>query len=89
MDECRMLGLWNTVKGGLDLSSAAARFYRPATSFRVSDLILAAGRGIYVEANSAASLAGRAHAMSVASAVANNFVELETRAEHFEQVEHW
>lgn len=89
MNECRMLGLWNTVKGGMDLSHRAARSYRPATSFRVSDLILAAGRGINVEADAAASLTGRAHAMVVATAVANNFVELEARAEHFEQVEHW
>lgn len=84
-----MLGLWNTVKGSMDFTHRASSSYRPAVSFRVSDLILASGRGIDVEANPAASLAGRARAMVVATAVANNFVELEARAEHFEQVEHW
>ena len=84
-----MLGLWSAVKGGIDLSHRAASSYRPAVSFRVSDLILAVGRGIDVEAHSAASSTGRARAMVVATAVANNFVELEARAEHFEQVEHW
>lgn len=73
----------------MDFTHRAASSYRPAVSFRVSDLILAVGRGIDVEANPAASLAERAYAMAVATAVANNFVELEARAEHFEQVEHW
>jgi hypothetical protein len=89
MDERRMLGLWSTVMGGMDFSYRTAASYRPAVSFRVSDLILAVGRGIDVDAYPAGSATGRARAMVIATAVANNFVELEARAEHFEQVEHW
>jgi hypothetical protein len=63
--------------------------YDPASSFRISDLILAAGRGIDVEENPLASLTGRAQGFAVASAVATSAAQLHVRADYYAQVEHW
>jgi hypothetical protein len=87
MDESRMLRLWDGMKG--DIAEVAPDRYLPATSFRVSDLILAAGRGLAVEESPVASFTRNALGMVTASAVATDFVQLQGRADHMAHVGHW
>lgn len=87
MDECRMLRMWGTLEQ--DVGMARDLDYDPASSFRVSDIVLAAGRGIAVETNPVASFSARARGMVVAADVASSFVQLQGRADYLTQVEHW
>lgn len=87
MDECKMLRVWFGLRQ--NFATPGSRKYQPSTSFRTSDLILAAGRGIEVESSSSASFSEQAHGVAVAEAVAGDAVQLHGRAEHYAQVEHW
>lgn len=87
MDESRMLRMWDSLKAGI--ADVPPERYLPANSFRISDLILAAGRGLAVEANPVTSLTGVANGMLTASAVATDFVQLQGRADHMAHVQHW
>lgn len=87
MDECKMLRVWLELRKNFVVPGA--REYQSSVSFRTSDLILAAGRGIDVESNSVASFSKRARGVAVGDAVATNFTQLHGRAEYYAQVEHW
>jgi hypothetical protein len=87
MDESRMLRLWSTMKAQIHTMHGGS--YEPSTSFRTSDLILAAGRGIDIEANPVASFSARARGMAFAKAVATNCYQLQQRADYYMQVAHW
>lgn len=87
MDESRMLRLWGSMTERV--GTVPVTLYDPRSSFRVCDLILAAGRGIAVEAQPTAGLADRAFGQSVADAGATSFVQLQVRADYYAEVEHW
>ena len=87
LDECRMLRLWGSLKDNV-LAAHSGRFNATST-FRVADIVLAAGRGIDVEANPIATLTGRARGLAFAANVAANYVQLQARADMCAQVEHW
>lgn len=87
MDECKMLRVWFGLRK--NFTTLGTRKYDPSVSFRTSDLILAAGRGIEVESSSTASFSKQAHAVAVGEAVATNFSQLHGRAEYYSMVEHW
>ena len=87
MDECKMLRVWFGLRK--NFATPGTRKYQPSVSFRTSDMILAAGRGIEVESNSVASFSKRAHGVAVGEAVATNFAQLHGRAEYYSMVEHW
>lgn len=87
MDEARMLRLWGSMTERV--GTVPIRLYDPTSSFRVSDLILAAGRGIAVEAQPTAGFADRARGQAVADAAATSFVQLQIRADYYAEVEHW
>lgn len=86
LDEVRMVRMWGTLRG-----NAASNMQKtPAeTSFRTTDMVLAAGRGFDVEPNSAASFKSRAKAMLALSGVAATGSALRSRAEHYLKAEHW
>ncbi len=87
MDEARMLRLWGALRERV--ATVPIGLYDPTSSFRVSDLILTAGRGIAVEAEPVAGLADRARGQAAAEAVATTFVQLQVRADYYAKVEHW
>ena len=87
LDECKMLRVWLELRKSFVVPGD--RTYQPSVSFRTSDLILAAGRGIDVESNSVASFSKRAHGVAASEAVATDFTQLHGRAEYYAQVEHW
>jgi hypothetical protein len=87
LDECRMLRLWDQYKH--DVADVPPERYLPTTSFRISDLILSAGRGLDVEGNPVSSFTRQASGMAVAAAVATDFVQLQGRADHMAHVQHW
>ena len=86
LDEARMVRMWSTLRGNV----ASNIQKKPSeTSFRITDMVLAAGRGIEVEPNSAAGFERRAKAMLVLSGVATTGSALRSRAEHYLKAEHW
>jgi hypothetical protein len=87
MDEGRMLRLWVTLRDAIALVSRAK--YEDATGFKTSDLILAAGRGRDVETYPVATATARAEAMIFTQTAAANSRQLQARADHYAQVEHW
>lgn len=87
LDECRMLRLWGGLKDNV-VAAHSGRF-DPTSTFRVADLVLAAGRGIDVETHPIATLTSRARGLAFAANVAANYVQLQARADICAQVEHW
>lgn len=87
MDESRMLRLWGSLKEQIHTMHGGT--YEASTSFRTSDLILAAGRGVDIEANPVASFSARARGIAFAKAVATNCFQLQQRADYYMQVAHW
>ena len=87
MDESRMLRMWSTLKDAVALVSRAK--YEDATGFQSSDLIMAAGRGLDVETYPVATATRRAEAMTFMATAAANSRQLQSRADHYAQVEHW
>lgn len=86
LDEGRMLRLWSSMQGNL---TTDAETYAPETSFRTSDMILAAGRGIDVEDNSSSAFAARARGRKTVATLAPSCGALGTRADNYLEVEHW
>ena len=87
MDEARMLRLRAALRERV--AQVPLHLYDPSSSFRISDLLLAAGRGIAVEAQPTAGFADRALGQAVADASATSFVQLQVRADYYAEVEHW
>lgn len=86
LDEGRMLRLWSKMEANI---VNAKELYSPTTSFRTSDMLLAAGRGIMVEADLGASFAERARGDTVLVNLADSCAELATLADNYLQIEHW
>ena len=86
LDECRMVSFWGAVSSSIVSDPTG---YSAATSFRMCDMVLAAGRGIAVESNPGLRLTDRARGFATSAALASSFVDLGGRAEHYLQVDHW
>ncbi len=86
LDECRMVRYWGTVAGSL---APDPEGYSAETSFRMCDMVLAAGRGIAVESNPGLGLAARAQGFVAAAGMASSYVDLAGRASQYLEVEHW
>lgn len=86
LDECRMVRFWGAVASSIVSDPTG---YSAATSFRMCDMVLAAGRGIAVESNPGLGSADRAHGFATSVGLASTFVDLGGRADHYLQVDHW
>lgn len=86
LDEARMLRLWSSMQGSVVIDPDS---YSPESSFRTSDMLLAAGRGITVEGTLGARYRDRARGDIALAQAASNCGELAARADRYLHFEHW
>jgi hypothetical protein len=86
LDEGRMLRLWSAMMGTVVND---ADLYSPDTSFRTSDMLLAAGRGIAVDDATGTSYTQRAQGDTVMVNLAASCGALSIRADRYLKFEHW